>query len=370
MKFTSIVKNIIMFCLSIITLNSCSKKDSTPAPQPTSSFTWQSTNTTAPSTVVFTNTSTNATSYSWDFGDGNSSIVASPTHIYAVAGTYTAKLVATGSGGTASSSQAITIKAVIPAPVAFFSWQSDDLNSPSTVVFANTSKNATSYSWDFGDGNTSTIASPTHIYTKGGTFTAKLVATGNGGSDSITAAITIITPTQLKVKITDNLGNPLSGANATLYNTLSDYQNKTNAVATTTTDVNGYMYFSAKTSNISTVAYYFYITSGCLDNYHNSANHFSTALVANTVNTYNNIILSSEGQIQVVSTSTNPYEIFLDGNVVFSSVAGGSTHTITEVPAGSHTVRVLQLSGYVISATDESFTVNVTCGNISKVTFP
>jgi hypothetical protein len=147
------------------------------------------------------------------------------------------------------------------------------------------------------------------------------------------------------------------------------YQTQKNAVASTTTDVNGYMYFSAKSSNISTVAYYFRITSGCLDNYHNS-NHFSTPLVANTLNTYNNIILSSVGKIQVVSTSSNPYEIFLDGNVIFSSVAGGSTNTIGEVSVGSHTVRVLQLSGYVFSATDESFTVNVSCGSTSIVTFP
>jgi len=191
MKFTSIIKNIIMFCLSIITLNSCSKKDSTPAPQPTSSFTWQSTNTTAPSTVVFTNTSTNATSYSWDFGDGNSSIVASPTHIYALAGTYTAKLVATGSGGTASMSEVITIKTPIPSPVASFTWRTSNTNAPSTVVFTNTSTNATSYSWDFGDGNSSTIASPTHIYNTVGTFTATLIASSSVGS--ATSATQIIT---------------------------------------------------------------------------------------------------------------------------------------------------------------------------------
>lgn len=282
MKFTTIIKNIVLFFLSIIVLNSCSKSSSTPAP--TVTFSWQSANTTAPSTVVFTNTSTNAASYAWDFGDGG----------------------------------------------------------------------------------TSTLTNPTHIYTTGGTYTVKLTATGSGGTSTGSVVITIATPTQLKVKITDNLGSPISGATATLYNNLSDYQSKTNAVATTTTDANGYMYFS---SNLSTVAYYFYISSGCLDNYHN-ANHFSTPLVANTLNTYNNIILSSEGQIQIVSTSTNPYEVFLDGNVIFSSVAGGSTHYINEVPAGSHTVRVLQLSGYVISPTDETFTANVTCGNFTTVTFP
>ena len=158
--------------------------------------------------------------------------------------------------------------------------------------------------------------------------------------------------TQLKVKVTNNLGSPISGATVILYADSADYANKVNVVATTTTDANGYMNFS----NLSTVAYYYYIQSGCLDNYHNSSNHFSTPLVANVLNTYNNIILESEGQIVIVSTSSYPYEIFLDGYVIISSLAGGQTKTISEVPAGSHSVRVLQLSGYLLTPTDHRCT--------------
>lgn len=47
--------------------------------------------------VTFTDLSLNAVSYAWDFGDGNSSMTASPVHTYAAAGTYTVSLTITNS---------------------------------------------------------------------------------------------------------------------------------------------------------------------------------------------------------------------------------------------------------------------------------
>jgi PKD repeat protein len=49
------------------------------------------------------------TSWSWDFGDGNVATVQNPTHAYAAAGTYNVKLSATGSGGTNSTTKAVTV---------------------------------------------------------------------------------------------------------------------------------------------------------------------------------------------------------------------------------------------------------------------
>jgi PKD repeat protein len=54
---------------------------------------------------------------------------------------------------------------------------------PCQVSFMNESSFATSYSWDFGDGTTSTEVNPVKTYTTAGTFTVRLVATGKGGSD-------------------------------------------------------------------------------------------------------------------------------------------------------------------------------------------
>ena len=56
--------------------------------------------------------------------------------------------------------------------------------APFTVNFQNTSTNATNYTWNFGDGGTSTDVSPSHTYTADGVYTVTLVAdAGACGSD-------------------------------------------------------------------------------------------------------------------------------------------------------------------------------------------
>jgi PKD repeat protein len=76
-----------------------------------------------------------------------------------------------------------------PAPTAAFEYEADGLE----VTFTNKSTNATAFSWDFGDGETSTDANPVHEYEAYGVYTVKLSATGEGGSatslpDDITIA--------------------------------------------------------------------------------------------------------------------------------------------------------------------------------------
>lgn len=51
-----------------------------------------------------------------------------------------------------------------------------------SIQFTNQTVGASSYLWDFGDGNTSTLENPTHTYTENGTFTIKLTATNATGS--------------------------------------------------------------------------------------------------------------------------------------------------------------------------------------------
>lgn len=62
------------------------------------------------------------------------------------------------------------------------------------VAFTNYSQNASSYAWDFGDGNTSTDESPVHTYAGGGTYDVTLTATGATGSASRTETINIVDP--------------------------------------------------------------------------------------------------------------------------------------------------------------------------------
>lgn len=71
-------------------------------------------------------------------------------------------------------------------PVAGFMAAPLSGSVPLTVTFTNLSANATSYEWDFGDGVTSTLESPTHTYTAVGVYTVVLAATGPSGTDILT----------------------------------------------------------------------------------------------------------------------------------------------------------------------------------------
>ncbi len=82
--------------LTTLTLIGCSKDDSNPAapvPDPVADFT-MSGGTVTPATITFNNTSTNADTYQWDFGDGRTSILESPQMVFNTHGTFTVVLVA------------------------------------------------------------------------------------------------------------------------------------------------------------------------------------------------------------------------------------------------------------------------------------
>lgn len=95
-------------------------------------------------------------------------------------GTYT--LNASNACGTGFDNIKITN---IPDPVADFSYT----GSQFIYTFNNTSTNASSYFWDFGDGNTSTDMNPTHVYASGDTHTVTLIAYGQCTSDTVTYTI-------------------------------------------------------------------------------------------------------------------------------------------------------------------------------------
>ncbi len=71
----------------------------------------------------------------------------------------------------------------VPAVVASFQFEADADNFL-LVAFTNFSQNAASYSWDFGDTNTSADKDPNHEYAATGTYTVKLTATATDGSTS------------------------------------------------------------------------------------------------------------------------------------------------------------------------------------------
>ncbi len=134
------------------------------------------------------NTSTGAgNSYAWDFGDGAVSTMASPTHTYALAGTYNVCLIASNFlCGADTLCQSVTVTGVLDPCNALFNIADDTINpDPNAHYVYNLSYGATlSYLWDFGDGTTSTLATPSHVYASTGPYLLCLsIDNGSGCTD-------------------------------------------------------------------------------------------------------------------------------------------------------------------------------------------
>src|SRR5690606_38628850 len=81
-------------------------------------------------------------------------------------------------------------------PLASFSLESDNyFQAPATITFTNTSQNADSYTWDFGDGQQSTEQNPTHEYTAPGTYLVELVAKNTFGESTTSKEIGVVEAT-------------------------------------------------------------------------------------------------------------------------------------------------------------------------------
>ena len=138
-------------------------------------------------TVKFTDNSTgNVLAYNWEFGDpgsgvNNFSTLKNPTHTYSAPGVYTVKLTVFDNIITNTETKTAFIT-VLKTPTAAFSIGSvQGCVVPITVNFTNTtSGTGLTYSWDFGDSNTSTQTSPSHIFTTDNTYNVKLTANNNG----------------------------------------------------------------------------------------------------------------------------------------------------------------------------------------------
>jgi PKD repeat protein len=74
-------------------------------------------------------------------------------------------------------------------PVAAFTWE--QTTNPGEIVFKNNSKNASIYSWNFGNGKSSTATNPTHVYDQNDSYIVTLSATGKGLTVSVKDTIVV-----------------------------------------------------------------------------------------------------------------------------------------------------------------------------------
>ena len=140
----------------------------------------------SPLSVAFTgNYIGNPTNYLWDFGDGTTSTTRNPTKTYSnvlggqftvtftaynVNGTYGGNAANGAKGSTATSTNTNYITLFTPLPIPSFTTSPTSLDTGSLVTLTNTSLYATSYTINYGDGNTAgnpgnSWTTNTHTYT-------------------------------------------------------------------------------------------------------------------------------------------------------------------------------------------------------------
>lgn len=165
--------------------------------------------------VTFFNTTTGATSYSWNMGDGspviNTASTASFIHTYSSYGTFNVTMTATGANGCTTTTGLSVIfdkfvSASFVVPLAQFSGC-----LPHTVTPNNASQNASQYVWNFGDGTppitTTSFVAPSHTYTTGGSYTISVIASNSCNSSTATVGpITVVGPPVINFTATPALG--------------------------------------------------------------------------------------------------------------------------------------------------------------------
>ncbi len=158
---------------------------------------------------VFLDRSIGADTYSWDFGDGGTSNIPSPTHIWAAQGIYTVSLTVTNTLSGCTYTRTVTVRIIDEHP---------DFTATNTTICRNTATtfntiaqvpgNLGAFAWTFGDGGTSTVRNPSHTYAAAGWYDIKLITTDiNGCKD------TIVKPHYIRVNgPTANFGSTVPGS--------------------------------------------------------------------------------------------------------------------------------------------------------------
>lgn len=150
---------------------------------PVSSF--SALNVCANDSVRFNNLSSGSgnplTTYTWDFGDGGISSSTSPSHLYSGSGLYNVHLTVSTAYCSDDTTVAISVS---PSPSVSFSSSTTSACDSAIIIFTNASTGGQSYSWNFGDGTTSSLLSPQHNYNTPGQYSVLLTVSTTGGCSS------------------------------------------------------------------------------------------------------------------------------------------------------------------------------------------
>jgi len=139
-------------------------------------------------TYNFTGISETALTWHWDFGDGDTSNLQDPLHVYEQPGFYNVCLRVEDTCYFADHCESIEI-CFLP-PEAGFTYSTDGLE----VFFQDSSQVAGEYYWDFGDGYFSSLQNPTHNYDLTGSYQVCLTAWNSCGADTVCRFLELCVP--------------------------------------------------------------------------------------------------------------------------------------------------------------------------------
>ena len=134
--------------------------------------------------VQFNNLSATQLQYRWNFGDGDSSFLFAPSHVYTSVGAFTAQLIITDSAACNILDTVTHTVQTIADPIANFTLPSDTVIYERVVAFTNHSLNYNQLLWNFGDSTTSDETNPTHIYEGSGWIRVCLAASNDLCADT------------------------------------------------------------------------------------------------------------------------------------------------------------------------------------------
>lgn len=145
-----------------------------------------------PVVTSFTNLSSGASNYNWDFGDNLNSTIENPAHSYTTGGYYNVSLISSDNFGCADT-LVINNLVYIPGPVLDFDIDQVFGCDSLTISITNNSSNTSNYLYNFGDGATSNLQSPSYTYSNPGSYQISLVGEDSAGCQVAFTSSEIIT---------------------------------------------------------------------------------------------------------------------------------------------------------------------------------